>query len=75
MALKLHCKNTCVVHTQDCVLFNTLLVSYMNNTRLCYPHTIACVIPISTQVCVVKHLTCVNYDIILVLNLPHKLVL
>ena len=40
-------------------------MSYINNTRLYHPHTIACVNLFSAQVCVVKHFTCVASDIIL----------
>ena len=41
--LFLHSKNTCVAHTQGCVLQNTTLLSYMKDTRLFWLDTITCV--------------------------------
>ena len=47
----LHSKNTCVDHTQICVLQNTTLLSYMKDTHLCWFNTSTCVEMITQVLC------------------------
>ena len=72
--IKLHCKNTCVGYTQICVLWNTLLVSYMNNTNLCYFNTTTCVkLYFHTSLVLQSQFTCVYITKDLCCHVTHDL--